>query len=162
MENKPKISLIVAMGKNREIGRDNKLLIRIPEDLKRFKALTMGHAVIMGRKTYQSIGHALPGRTNIVLTHEKDNYFIGCSICWSLSDALIKARQIEKEEIFIIGGGEVFRQSMQYADKLYITIVDQGFEADTYFPEYPDFTKVTDVGGGEYKGVKYRFLELEK
>ncbi len=159
---KPELSLIAAIGKNRELGYKNQLLVRIPEDLKRFHDLTIGHTVIMGRKTYDSIGQALKDRTNIVLTREKTTFLNDCIVCWSLSEAIRKAIAIKSDKIFVIGGGEVYRQAIPLADKLYLTIVDKEFKADTFFPNYSDFTKSKIIGGGEYQGTKYQFLELER
>src|SRR5437764_388275 len=103
--NKPKISIIAAMSENRVIGRDNKLPWHLSADLKRFKKLTIGHVVIMGRKTYESIGRPLSNRTNIIITHDTNYHIENCIVVHSLKDALKKAQEIEKEEIFIIGGG---------------------------------------------------------
>lgn len=160
--NKPIISLIAAIGKNRELGLKNQLLVKIPEDLKRFQKLTTNHTVIMGRKTYDSIGRVLPNRTNIILTRDKNTILDHCVVCWSLDEALTKARSSEREEIFIIGGGEIYRQAIGMADKLYLTVIDQEFKADTFFPDYSDFTKTNVNAEGEFGGMKYQFLELER
>lgn len=159
---RPIISIIAAIGKNRELGKDNKLLWRIPDDMKRFKMLTMGHPVIMGRTTYESIGKPLLGRINIVLTRDESFNVPGCIVAYSLEEALTIARETDKEEIFIIGGGKVYEQALPLADKLYLTIVDGTYDADTYFPKYSRFTNVVSEKKGEYNNYKYTFLELIK
>ena len=139
------ISIIVALDKNRGIGKNNKIPWHIPEDLKHFKEITMGHPVIMGRKTFESIGRPLPDRTNIVVTRDVNFKAPGCTIVHSLDEAINKAKEIV-EEIFIIGGAEIFRQSIDKADKLYVTIIDKEFDVDTYFPDYEQkFMKVAEV-----------------
>ncbi|MGC9469981.1 MAG: dihydrofolate reductase [Bacteroidales bacterium] len=128
------ISIIVAIAQNRAIGKDNRLLWHIPGDLKRFKKLTSGHAVIMGKKTYESLPvRPLPDRTNIVLTDNPEERIDGCVMAYSLEDAVAKCP--ENDESFVIGGGSVYRQFMPLADKLYITLVHRDYEADTFFPE---------------------------
>lgn len=128
------LSIIVAMTEERAIGRDNKLLWHISEDLKRFKKLTSGHTVVMGKKTYYSLPiRPLPNRTNVVLTDDPNDAFEGCQVAFSVSDAIEKCE--EGKENFVIGGGSVYRQFLDYADKLYITMVHHKFEADTFFPE---------------------------
>jgi len=124
--------MIAAVGRNRELGRGNELLWHIPEDLKRFKALTLGHPVIMGRKTFESIGKPLPGRTNLVVSRS----------ALSLEDALAQAKKLDKEEVFIIGGAQIYEQALPYADRLYLTLIEDTKEADAFFPEYEKlFTK---------------------
>ncbi len=129
-----KISIIVAIARNNAIGLDNKLLWHIPDDLKRFKRLTTGHQIIMGKLTYLSLPvRPLPNRTNIVITDQKDEQFDGCITVHSIGEALDYCN--EHEESFIIGGGSVYRQFLPHANRLYITLVDKDFEADTFFPE---------------------------
>lgn len=141
------VSLIVAMGKNRVIGNDNKIPWKIPADMNFFKEVTMHHPVIMGRKTHESIGRALPNRDNIVITrqvgyHAQTNSATpagissgDCVVVPDLSAAIDEALKVEKQEIFIIGGAQVFEQAMPLADKLYITEIDAEFPGDTFFPE---------------------------
>lgn len=162
MKKKPTISIIVAAAQNRAIGRNNKLLWHIPEDLKRFRKLTLGHPVIMGQKTFESIGRPLPKRTNIVLS--KNRYFLahGCIVCHSFNQAVKIAKQKDNQEIFIIGGGEVYRQAIGIADKLYLTLVQGSYEADTFFPDYSQFQKVIRQRKGKAKDISYTFLELER
>ncbi len=129
------ISIIAAIGKNNELGKKNQLLWNLPTDMKHFKETTTGHTVIMGQKTYESIGKALPNRRNIVLTREKDFKAEGVEISDSL-EKTIASFQDSDEEVFIIGGGQIYKQSFDLADKLYITHVDMTDEdADTFFPE---------------------------
>lgn len=136
------ISIIAAIGKRRELGKNNKLLWHIPEDLKRFKRITEGHPIIMGRKTYESIGRPLPRRTNIVITRNPEYPSVGIMIASSLEDAIAKAKPCEgAQELFIIGGGEIYAKALPMADRLYLTIVDAEADADTFFPDYSMFTK---------------------
>lgn len=128
------LSLIVAMGKNREIGKDKRLLWHMPEDLKHFKKVTMGHCVIMGRKTWESIGRPLPGRKNIVVTRNNDYKTEGAAVVNSLEEALELCK--EDNQPFVIGGGELYAQAMTRARFMYITEVDEEAPADTYFPEF--------------------------
>ncbi len=129
-----KISIIVAIAENYAIGKDNDLLWHISEDLKRFKRLTQGHTVVMGKRTYFSLPvRPLPNRTNLVITDVPGEQIDNCLMAYSIEEAIEKMDS-EKEN-FIIGGGSVYRQFMPYAQKLYITRVHKDFEADTFFPE---------------------------
>ena len=128
------ISIIVAIARNGVIGNGNALIWRIAEDLRRFKALTTGHPVIMGRKTYDSIGRPLPNRTNVVVTRRKDYRPEGCLVAGSLEQAVGLFDQ--SEEIFIIGGAQIYAQAMPMADRLYLTEIDSDYEGDTRFPEW--------------------------
>ncbi|MCY1081415.1 dihydrofolate reductase [Archangium lansingense] len=127
-----KISAIVAMATNRCIGRDNTLPWRLPADLKRFKQLTMGHTLIMGRKTYESIGRPLPGRTTLVVTRQRDYAPEGVQVAHSLEQALEQARG---DEVFIAGGADLYRQAMEHVRRLYLTRIGRDYEGDTFFPE---------------------------
>jgi len=127
------ISFIFAMDRNRAIGYENKLPWHLPADLKFFKTTTMGHPILMGRKTYESIGKPLPGRRNIVLTRDRDYTAAGCDVVHSPEEAI--ALVGEGEEGFVIGGAELFHLFLPYADKMYVTRIDHAFEGDTYFPE---------------------------
>ena len=127
------ISIIVAVSENGIIGNDNQLLWRLPDDLKRFKQLTLGHPMIMGRKTFESIGKPLPGRTSIVITRQKNYKPDGVVIADSLENALHLAKTLENSEAFIIGGGEIYRQAQEIADKLYVTEVHTTIDGDTSF-----------------------------
>lgn len=128
------ITIVVAMGKNREIGVDNQLLWHLPKDLKHFKELTSGHPIIMGRKTYESIGKPLPNRTNIVISRKNDWFEEGILIVGSIKEALKFAKKID-ENVFVIGGGTIYEQTIDLADQLEITLVDATLDADTYFPK---------------------------
>ena len=128
------IAIIVAMAKNRTIGVDNRLPWRCPEDLKHFKALTMGHTMIMGRKTFDSIGRPLPGRTTVVVTRDRTLKIEGCLMAHSVPEAL--AACTDKEAVFIVGGAEIYRQAMPLADTLHITEIQQDVEGDAHFPEF--------------------------
>ena len=138
-----RLSLIVAMAKNRTIGLDGAMPWHIPEDLKFFKRVTMGHPVIMGRKTYQSIGAALPGRTNIVVARNKDFEAADADVVHDLSEALTKAKATEelwrpdggREEIFVIGGADIYGQALPEAQRIYMTEVHQEHPGDAFFPE---------------------------
>jgi dihydrofolate reductase len=129
------VSLIVAMDRRRGIGAGNRLPWRLPADLKRFRDLTMGHHLIVGRKTWESIGRALPGRTMIVVTRNPDYRAEGCFIVHSLEEALNAARAKGESQAFIGGGAEIYREAMKLADRIYLTLVDAEVEADAFFPE---------------------------
>ncbi|MGE5224753.1 MAG: dihydrofolate reductase [Omnitrophica WOR_2 bacterium] len=128
------ISLLVAMDQARGIGINNRLPWHLSADLKRFKRLTMGHHMVMGRKTYESIGRPLPGRITIILTHDQNYQADGCLVSNSLEDALALAKARGEQEVFIIGGGEIFSQVLDRADRLYLTYVHARVEADVFFP----------------------------
>ncbi|MCX6819857.1 MAG: dihydrofolate reductase [Candidatus Adlerbacteria bacterium] len=162
-----RISIVVAIGKNREIGKNGKLLWYIPEDLKRFKALTLGHPVIMGRKTFESIlqilGKPLPGRTNIVVTRDTSWAHEGVLVFHSLEDALAKARELDGEEIHIGGGADLYKQALPHVDRLYLTLIDDAQDADTFFPEYEtEFTKKVSEESRKYGDLKYSWMTLER
>ena len=159
----PRISIIVAHSRNMAIGKANALLWRLPEDLKRFKKLTTGHPIIMGRKTYQSINRSLPDRTNIIVTRDKNLEIPRCIIVHSVIEAIEKAKEFDREEIFIIGGAEIYKETLPLVDRLYVTKVDLDVEGDAFFPEYSNiFTKKISEESGEFKGLKYSYLILEK
>lgn len=129
------ISIIVAMDRNRVIGKDNKLPWRLPAELASFKKITMGHPIIMGRKTHESIGRPLPGRTNIVMTRDPVYQAEGCQVVHSLDETL---RIADEREAFVIGGAEMIRLFFPYTSKLYITWIDHEFEGDTFFPAFDE------------------------
>ena len=128
------VSFVVAIAENNVIGNDNQLLWHLPDDLKHFKRLTQGHPVVMGRRTYESIGRPLPNRTNIVVTRQADWQADGCEVAYSVPDALEQAAQLD-EEVFVIGGAEIYRQALPAADVIYLTEVHHTFEGDVVFPE---------------------------
>jgi len=135
---RPRISLIAAMGSNRAIGLDNGLPWILPTDLRRFKALTMGHVLVMGRKTYDSVGEPLPGRTTIVVTRQPDYAPPGVLVAHSVEEALERAVREEPTEIFVAGGEEIFRQTLDRADRLQLTWIEKDFPGDTFFPEFDE------------------------
>lgn len=160
-----RISLIVAMDRKRGIGVGGKIPWHISSDLRNFKALTMGHALIMGRKTYESIGRPLPGREMIVISRNPAFRASGCMVMRSLDKALEFTRKQGDTEVFIIGGGEIFRQALPRADHIYLTLVDAETAADTYFPEINtdewnvvESRQVPKSPGDDY-GYLYQVLE---
>lgn len=130
------------MGKNRELGFGNKLPWHLPDDLKRFKELTRGHAVIMGRKTFESIGRPLPERKNIIITRSRGYVAPNCIVADSLEKALEEEANGKggqnDSEVFVIGGAEIYKLALPRADKMYLTFVEAAPEADTYFPEFDE------------------------
>ena len=156
------LSIIAVIGKNRELGKDNRLLWHIPGDLPRFKQITSGHPVIMGRKTFESIGRPLPGRANFVITSDKSYTAEGVSVVWSLDEAIKESADAPGgEEVFVIGGGKVYAQAIDKADRLYLTVVDAEATADTFFPEYSRFTKVVAEEPHESEGYRFTYRTLE-
>lgn len=160
----PKLSHIVALSENRVIGAGNKLPWHIPEDLKRFKALTAGHPVVMGRKTYESIGKLLPKRTNIIVTRQKDFAVEGALVAHSVEDALRMARESPgAEEIFIIGGGVIFKETLGIVDKLYLTYVHARIEGDAFYPEIPSGKfRETFREKHESSSGSFSFVDMER
>ncbi len=158
----PTISIIAAVSENKVIGKDNKLLWKIPEDMQRFKKLTLGHPVIMGRNTFNSIGKPLTGRTNIIVTRNLNYKPSNCITANSIEEAIKKAQKKDQQEIFIIGGSQIYEQGIKYADKLYLTIVKGDFKGDAFFPDYSEFKKVISKEEKKSAGLEYTFLELIK
>jgi len=138
---KKTISIICAIARDRGIGYKNKLLVHLPPDLQHFKNITSGHMVIMGQTTFESIGRPLPNRINVVLTQDKNFKAEGCVIKYSIEEALEYAKASDDDEIFFIGGASIYAQSIKYADKLYLTLIDKTFEADTFFQNIQSFPK---------------------
>lgn len=156
------IALIAALSKNNAIGYQNKLLWNIPDDLAYFRRTTLNHPIIMGRKTYESIGRPLPNRTNIIITRNKDFKVENCIICSSVEEAIEEGKKYDNT-IFVIGGAQIYEQSLKYADKLYLTLIDDiPQNADAFFPDFKDFKKVTILEKKEFKGIKYDFRILER
>lgn len=165
MDKKPIISAIAALGNQNQIGHGNNLIWHIPDDLKRFKELTLGHVVIMGRKTYESIPEKfrpLPNRTNIVITRDTTYEAPGCIIVHSIEEALKEAKKIEDQEAFIIGGAEIYTQALPYTDKLYLTLIDSDTPGDSFFPNYFEFSYEISREEKEHEGVSYIFLDIRK
>ncbi len=160
-----RISLIAAIGRNRELGRDGKLLWHLPDDMQRFKELTIGHPVIMGRKTWESLPEKfrpLPGRTNIVVTRQEGYEASGAIVVDGLSDALLAAQDApEADETFVIGGGELYAAALPYATRLYLTLVDATADADTFFPLYEKDFKIITAETSKDE-LLHRFLILER
>lgn len=162
--NKTKISIVVAVDENNGIGKGGKLLFHIPEDVARFKKITTGHPVIMGRKTFEiDIGRCLPNRSNIIVSRNEDFKVEGAVVVNSLLKAIEEAKEMPgSEEIFIIGGGQIFEQAMDVVDKIYLTKVEGKYNCDTFFPDYSIFRKVVREESRSSNGYKYRFIDLEK
>jgi len=156
------ISIIVAVAENQVIGSNNKLLWHLKEDLQRFKSLTLGHHIIMGRKTYESVGRPLPGRTNVIITRDKNYKASGCVIVNSLDDAFNVAKM--DNEVFIIGGGEIYRQTLPLTNRIYLTKVHASFHGDTFFPELnlTDWITESSTKGkpANDDGLAYTFIDL--
>lgn len=160
----PIVSLIAAIGRNRELGKRGaeQLLWHIPEDFAHFKTITMGKPVIMGSKTYESIGKPLPGRHNIVIAQAEAYTAPGCTVVHSIDDAVAAANKAGSNEVFFIGGGYVYAQAIAYADRLYLTLIDADFPtADLFFPPYDDFIVVSEEQG-ENEQYTYKFVTLER
>lgn len=168
-----KVSIIAAMDQKMGIGKENRIPWHIKDDLIHLKTLTLGQVVILGRKSYESMvgyynksGNPMPGKLYIVITRDK-NYKPereNSMIAYSLDEAVsfARGRLAKLEEVFVIGGAQIFEQTIGIADKLYLTIVEGDFKADTFFPDYKEFKKIISEKKGESDDYKYRFLELEK
>lgn len=160
------ISAIAALSENdRSIGLNNQLLWNIPDDLKRFKELTVEHPVIMGRKTWESIPEKfrpLPDRTNIVVTRQTDFSAPGAVVVSSLDEAFERAEEIDPEEIVVIGGEQIYEQALPKIQKLYLTLVDSGEKGDTFFPDYSEFSTETFREEREHNGLRYTWINLER
>ena len=149
------------MSENRVIGNNNELIWKLSSDLKRFKELTTGHPVVMGRKTYESIGKPLPNRRNIIITRNLEYEVNGCEVVSSLEEALL----LTNNDCFIIGGGEIYKQSLEVADKIYLTLVHKDFEGDTTFPELgKEWATIDtkDFDADEKNEYNYSFIEYDR
>lgn len=157
-----RIAMIAAMANNRVIGKDNKMPWHLPEDLKHFKAMTLGKPVVMGRKTFESIGRPLPGRHNIVISRQADLVIEGVTSVTSF-DA-VKQAAGECEELVIMGGGQLYRELLPQADILYLTQINLDVEGDTYFPEWDarDWQETESLSCINADGLEYRFINLTK
>ncbi|TMM32311.1 dihydrofolate reductase [Polaribacter aestuariivivens] len=160
------ITVIAAIAKNNALGKNNDLIWHLPADLKRFKKITTGHYILMGRNTFESIGKPLPNRTTVIITRNKNYFKDGCLIAHSLEEALELAK--EEEKIFIIGGAQIYKETIEkdLADQLDITIVHKSFEADVYFPEInPKVWKIIskeDFKADEKNKYDYSFVSYQK
>jgi len=157
------ISIIVAIGENNAIGKNNQLLWHVPADLKYFKTKTSGHTIIMGRKTFDSVGKPLPNRRNIVVTRQ-DIKIEGCEVVKSIDEAIALCKG--EDEVFIGGGAEIYRLAMDKTDRIYLTIIHKMFDADTFFPEI-DFTKWVETAHEDHQPdeknkLPYSFITLER
>jgi dihydrofolate reductase len=160
---KPRLSLIAAVAANGVIGSDNALPWRLPEDLKRFKALTLGHPVIMGRRTFESIGRPLPGRRNIVVTRNPDYRAEGCETRNTLEAALV-ACQGGSDEIFVVGGAQIYAEALPLAQRLYLTEIRRTFEGDARFPDW-DRTAWKETAREAHRtedGLEYEFAVYDR
>ncbi|MDX2418241.1 MAG: type 3 dihydrofolate reductase [Xanthomonadales bacterium] len=159
-----KISIIVAMAANGVIGRDNQLPWHLPADLKHFKQTTMGKPILMGRKTWESIGRPLPGRTNIVITRDSAYTAAGCEVVHSIDAAITAAG--EQDEVMVIGGAELYRQVLPATDTIYLTRIHEAFEGDTRFPEMRDTewhqVERVDFEADEKNSHGYSFIRLDR
>ncbi|SFG75156.1 dihydrofolate reductase [Pedobacter insulae] len=159
-----KLSIIVAVSENNAIGKDNQLLWHLPADLKHFKEITSGNTIIMGRKTYDSIGKPLPNRRNIVITRNANLVIPGVEVATSLVNAIELCKH--DKEVFIIGGAEIYQQSLAHATHIYLTRVHRKYEADTFFPaidstEWKELNSITH-GADEKNEVAYTFSTMER
>jgi len=159
-----KISIVVAMAANRVIGNNNRLPWHLPADLKHFKQTTMGKPILMGRKTWESIGRALPGRTNIVITRDENYAAPGCVVVHSIEAAMQAAQQ--QDEVMVIGGAEFYRQVLPRADTIYLTRIHQDFEGDAFFPEldetgWQEVARV-DCDADDRNPCAYSFIRLDR
>lgn len=161
---KPVVSAIAAIGaKNRVLGKDNFLLWKIPEDTKFFKDTTLGHPIIMGRKTFESFGaRPLPNRENIIITRDETWTAPGIYVAHTFEEALEIASQFDSEEVFNIGGGQIYELGLPFTDRLYLTLIDTDLEGDAYFPKYDEFKKEVSRKDSSDKNFKYSFVVLEK
>lgn len=166
-----KLAIIVAAAKNGVIGRNNQLPWHLPQDLKYFKAVTLGKPVIMGRKTYESIGKPLPGRTNIVITRNKDWVAAeGVVVTNSFEQALIEAQKVQDseasslDEVMVIGGAEIYRSALQFADRIYLTRVDVEPEGDAFFeaPDEAEWGLESKAAGDKAASVPHEFLVFDR
>jgi len=157
------VSIIVAIGENHAIGKNNQLLWHMPNDLKHFKDITSGRTIIMGRKTFDSVGKPLPRRRNIVVTRQ-DITIPGCEVVKSIEDGLALCK--DEDEVFIGGGAEIYKLAMHLTDRIYLTIIHKSFDADTFFPEIDKLewkeVKREDFEPDEKNPLPYSFITLER
>ena len=158
------ISLVVAMDRNRLIGRNQQLPWHLPADLRHFKEITMGKPILMGRKTWESIGRPLPGRTNVVVTGSTDFQAPGCIVSHSIEEALAAVEN--HKEIMVIGGAHLYQQLLSRAERIYLTLVDHAFAGDTWFPELDERdwkeTSRQDHDPDQKNPYRYSFVQLQR
>jgi len=158
------LTIIAAVAKNNALGKNNDLIWHLPADLKRFKAITLGHHIIMGRKTFESLGKPLPNRTTIIITRNPDYKAPGCIVVNELTKAIKAAA--EDENPYILGGAEIYKQAMSLADILDLTLVHESFDADAFFPNI-DMSKWTEISRQDFKADEknkydYSFVQYKK
>ena len=164
----PRFSILVAMAKNRVIGRNNALPWQLSPDLKRFKQLTMGHHIVMGRKTYESIGRLLPGRTSVIVTRQPDYQVPGAIVAGSIAEALkvcSEGKEMDQES-FVIGGAEIYQQALGLCQRMYVTEIQQEFDGDALFPEF-DPQEWHEISREKHRldeagGLEYHFVVLDR
>ncbi|MES2966807.1 MAG: dihydrofolate reductase [Patescibacteria group bacterium] len=165
MTHNTSVIIVAGMGRHtRAIGKGNDLLWHVPADLRRFKALTLGHPIIMGRKTFESIiailGKPLPGRTNIIVTRDASYSYPGATTTTSLEEAFTVAAKENPSEIHIGGGAQMYEQALPYVDKIYLTLYNDDAEGDTTFPEFEsDFTIATEHPIQEHAGLSFQWVD---
>ena len=164
----PRFSILVAMAKNRVIGKNNALPWRLSPDLKRFKQLTMGHHIVMGRKTYESIGRLLPGRTSVIVTRQPDYQVPGAIVAGSIAEALKVCSEGKEmnQESFVIGGAEIYQQALGLCQRMYVTEIQQEFDGDALFPEF-DPQEWREISREKHRldeddGLEYHFVVLDR
>lgn len=168
----PRLSMIVAVARNGVIGRGNELAWHIRDDLRRFRMMTEGKTLIVGRTTFEQLRHAyesrgklLPDRNHIIVTRN-EKYAVDlpkCFVCHSIDEALEKAREVEKDEVFVAGGAKIFAQMIELVERIYITSVELDIEdGDAFFPKYEQFNKVISTEPREEEGIKYTYLTMER
>ncbi|WP_439881920.1 dihydrofolate reductase [Pontibacter sp. MBLB2868] len=159
------VSIVVATAENNVIGKDNQLIWHLPADLKHFKQLTMGHPILMGRKTFESIGKPLPGRTSFVITRQEDYQAEGCIVVHSVKEAIEQASQLD-ESVCIIGGAEIYRQALPMVDTIELTKIHHTFDGDTFFPEIKEqewkVVAKEDHEPDEKNKYSYSYLTLKR
>jgi dihydrofolate reductase len=160
--NKPALILIAAVARRGAIGHNNQLLVHLPGDLPRFKRITMGHPIVMGRKTWDSIGRPLPGRRNIVITRNPGWSAVGAETASSLATALAMTGNAER--VCVIGGAEIYALALPFADELLLTEIDADFEADAFFPPWPreHFDIVSSESHATPEGLTYRYVDYRR
>ena len=160
------ITIIAAIGLKNELGKDNDLIWHLPSDLKRFKKVTTGHTIVMGRKTFESIGKPLPNRETVIITRDKNYQFDGCTVVHSIEEAV--ANNSDSSELFIIGGAQIYKQAIEtnLADRLDITLVQDTFKADVFFPEINPLewkiSKREDFLADEKNKYNYSFITFDR
>ncbi len=167
----PRISMIVAVAHGSVIGKGSELAWHIKDDLRRFRTMTEGKTIVVGRTTfeqlrcaYESRGKSLPDRNQVILTNNMD-YFVDlpkCFVCHSVQEAIEKAKEIEGDEVFVAGGATIFAQTLDFVSRIYLTKVELDVDGDAFFPDYSEFTKVLSKERREESGIKFRYITLER